>query len=808
MLQRRARTLWLTAFLWITILGGGRAIAAEVPPPIIADVAPQIDTAEGRIHAVEAATRRANLTDQALQAEIARLVPGDQALDAAVATLTPRLSAIDARLAELGSPPTATQPAETEEITHERAQLVTNRETVASELKQARLLTVETDQLTARLEQRRRELFSRHLWTPSRSILSPYLWQDFVAALPADGRRLSVLVAAEGRQAKAAAARPGAMPGWLAALIAAALILVPGRRLLNAIGQRWAAKRGAASPLYRSLLAVWLVIVAAGTPLVAIWLVRAVLVGTGALTVTFASLVDLILPSVVFAALIEGLGRALLSPRQPDWRLAPGPDALAQRLAAYPLILAVTVAVATLVSRFNTALGFGLATSITTDCITLLIELLVIAATLIRAGSTRASLPEQGSGDRPGRGSPVPWVVVSILAWLGLIVAAIAVVVGYLALASFIMRELVWIAVVLVSLYLLIHVVDDLVPALLGPGSRLGRTIRLAIGVSEPALAQLSILLAGFARVVLLLFGWTLIIAPFGAGASDIFGRVSADALVIHIGEVSISPGAIVGSIVILLIGLLITRSIRAWLEANYLPSTGMEIGVRASLGSAVTYVGVIFAVVLASAFLGISLDRIALFASALSIGIGFGLQSIISNFVSGLILMVERPVKVGDWIAIGDLEGDVRKVSVRATEIEMMDRSRLIVPNLDLITKTVRNVTYNGALGRVRIVLRVADDADPVALQTLIMARLTAHPKVLSEPPPAVYMTDVRDGGLEFTSFAFVASARDVYRTRSELLFQIVPDLKTHGFALANSAPIVNLGVDGRPIEPTLVRS
>ncbi len=808
MLQRRSRILWLTALVWLMILGVGRAVATEVLPPIIADVALQIDAAETQIHAVEAAARRPDLSDQQLKAEIERLVPGDQALDAAVATLTPRLSAIDARLAELGPRPTATQPAETDEISRARAQLVANRETVESELKQARLLTVETDQLTARLEQRRRDLFSQHLWTPSRSILSPYLWQDFIAVLPADGHRLSLVITAEGRQAKMARARPGAMLSWLAALIAATLILVPGRRSLNRVGQRWAAKRGPTSALHRSLLAVWLVVVAAGTPLVAIWLVRAVLVGTGALTPRFANLVDLILPAVVFAALIEGLGRALLSPSRPDWRLAPGPDALAQRLAPYPLILAVTVALANLVSRFNTALGFGLATSITTDCITLLIELMVIAATLIRAGSTRASLPEQDAADRPGRGSPVPWVVVSILAWLGLIAAAIAVVVGYLALASFIMRELVWIAVVLASLYLLIRVVDDLVPALLGPGSRFGRAIRLAIGVSEPALAQLSILLAGFARVVLLLFGWTLIIAPFGAGASDIFGRVSADALVIHIGEVSISPGAIVGSIVILLIGLLITRSIRAWLEANYLPATGMEIGVRASLGSAVTYFGVILAVVLASAFVGISLDRIALFASALSIGIGFGLQSIISNFVSGLILMVERPVKVGDWIAIGDLEGDVRKVSVRATEIEMRDRSRLIVPNLDLITKTVRNVTHGGALGRVRIVLRVADDADPVALQALIMVRLTAHPKVLSEPPPAVYMTDVRDGGLEFTSFAFVASARDVYQTRSELLFQIVPDLKASGFALANSTPIVNLGVDGRLIEPTPARS
>ena len=270
----------------------------------------------------------------------------------------------------------------------------------------------------------------------------------------------------------------------------------------------------------------------------------------------------------------------------------------------------------------------------------------------------------------------------------------------------------------------------------------------------------------------------------------------------IHIGTTSISPGTILGGILIVAVGLGITRGVRGWLVQRYLPATAMDIGVQTSLVSGVTYLGAIVAIVVASIFLGVSLDRIALFASALSIGIGFGLQSIISNFVSGLILLVERPVKVGDWIAIGDLEGDVRKVNVRATEIEMKDQSRLIVPNLDLITKTVRNVTHAGALGRIKIVLRVNDDADPEAVRALIAGHLTGHAKVLPEPAPSVYLTDASNGGLEFTAFAYVASARDVYGARSDLLFALVPALRVAGFALANSTPIVNV-VDPRLIEP-----
>ncbi|NEK65268.1 MAG: mechanosensitive ion channel, partial [Xanthomonas perforans] len=104
---------------------------------------------------------------------------------------------------------------------------------------------------------------------------------------------------------------------------------------------------------------------------------------------------------------------------------------------------------------------------------------------------------------------------------------------------------------------------------------------------------------------------------------------------------------------------------------------------------------------------------RLALVLSALSVGIGFGLQAITQNFVSGLILLAERPVKIGDWVRIGDQEGDVRKISVRATEIQVGDRSTLIVPNSELITKSVRNMTLSNPMGRVQLQFSVPLETD-----------------------------------------------------------------------------------------------
>ena len=381
--------------------------------------------------------------------------------------------------------------------------------------------------------------------------------------------------------------------------------------------------------------------------------------------------------------------------------------------------------------------------------------------------------------------------------------ALVAVLVGYLALASFLMRETVWIAAILGMMFLLLRLADDLFPTVLSPRAPLGGALETALGLDDGSMEQVGVLLSGLTRLLLMLLAWVALLAPFGASVEDLIHRFTSTDFVVRLGLVAISPGAVLGGIALFLVGLAITRGVRRWLEVRYLPKTTMDVGLRTSLAAGVTYLGGLIAILVAFAYLGLSVAQIALFASALSVGIGFGLQGIIGNFVSGLILLAERPVRVGDWIAIGELEGDVRKINIRATEIEMMDRSRLIVPNSELVSKAVRNVTHAGALGRVKIVLKVDGSADPARVRAVMMARLTAHPQVLPDPPAMVYMTDVRDGALEFTAFAYLPSPRLAYAVRSQLLFEIVPDLRAAGVALASPNPVIHVETAERPIEP-----
>jgi potassium efflux system protein len=796
-----AKTIGLTATIAALSLAIPQSVFAQDASNSIAAIAAQVDGAEAKLATIRRSAHAPGLDDAGLKAQIDLIPLVDTMLDATVAKLTPREAALDARLAELGAAPAAGQPTEAAEITQERSQLQTSRRAIDTELRQAKLLIVEADQLSDNLDKLRQRQFSEHLWAQNSSILDIGLWQSAAHGLLADLQTVSRVLASPPASAGSKQTGISAITAWLIAFLGLVLAFAVVRPLLDRLAFRQATRLATMSRLRQSSLGLWTVVIAGMVPFLMLWQIRSILLATGALPPTLDAFFLLASRAIVFSACVEGLGRALLSPHRSTWRLMPLSDDMAERLRFYPAMLSVVIGLAILFAGLRGLITLNPSTALLGSAITSMFEIAVIGSALVLVSRDEAGVSH---ADAPIRSETrLPWVIAGVSAWVALLVSGIAIVFGFFPLASFVLREMIWIALVLAALFLMMRVSDDLIPALLLPGARTGRILRRGFGAPDHVFAQISVLLCGAIRVLLYLVAWTQILLPFGAGATDMLSRINADDFVLHLGAVTISPGLVLGAVLIFGIGLVITRSFRKWLERSYLPTTSMDIGVRTSLATAMTYTGALIAVIVTSAYLGLSLDRIALLASALSIGIGFGLQSIISNFVSGLILLAERPVRVGDWIAIGDLEGDIKRINVRATEIEMRDRSRLIVPNSDLITKTVRNVTHGASIGRIQIILRVEDSADPHSVRDLLAARLIEHAEVLGDPKPNVFLTDVSNGALEFKCYAYVVSARDAFRVRSDLLFEIVADLKRQGIALSNSTPVVNIGLGDRPIEP-----
>lgn len=237
---------------------------------------------------------------------------------------------------------------------------------------------------------------------------------------------------------------------------------------------------------------------------------------------------------------------------------------------------------------------------------------------------------------------------------------------------------------------------------------------------------------------------------------------------------ITLSPMDVVLALMVFALALIVSRALSKALADRILPRTRLDPGVRASIAVGVGHLGSVLAGLLAISVMGISLNNLALVAGALSVGIGFGLQTIVSNFVSGLILLVERPVKVGDYVRVGDSTGFVRRINVRSTELETFERSTIIVPNSDLLSQAVINWTLKDTIGRVDVTVGVAYGSDVQKVQDLLLTCAHNHGEVTNRPAPFVLFRDFGDSALIFELRAFLYDVSRQLRVGSDLRLAI----------------------------------
>ncbi len=715
----------------------------------------------------EAIEGKAELNDATLSQMKTDALAASTEADNIAKELTPQLTSVQARLAELGAPAAGVK--ETADVVAQRSQLNRDNSALDAQVKLARLLIVEADQLSEQVTTVRRAQLQARLGERSASILAAPFWLQLQAEFPQNARRLRALVteisvAASGTPSKVWAAL---LAGMLTFLL---LRIWAGRYLMTLTSTRVPHGR-----LRRSVHALTLTLLSVATPFLIAELLKLGLRWNSVLSEKTSAFLSNSIGAICFGGFVAGLGYALLSPGRPSWRLLPLHDRVAHRMRHLPAAFASIMVLVWLAESLSAVINTGLSTAVAINCIVALLLGATIAFGLRRASRVWKKVKLED----PEHAAPTPlWLrVVAILLWLALATSAISLLIGYVAFGSFVAKQVSWILVIFSGTYLFAVLVDD-VCMLLSSTEPDPNQINPVLATPQ-ARDQAAVLLSGAGRLVVVLLAIMLLLAPFGEGPAELIHRISQLDDGLAIGEILIRPGSVIQAMMVMVFSFFGLRLLKHWLETRYLPTTKLDSGMQVSAATLFGYAGGVIAVALALSALGIGLERIAWVASALSVGIGFGLQAVVQNFVSGLILLAERPVKVGDWVSLGGVEGDIRRINVRATEIQMGDRSTVIVPNSEFITKTVRNVTHASPLGLVQIKLPLPLDIDAEQARALILQTFIDNNDILATPEPNVQLDGIDNGYLMFNATGFASSPRLAYGVRSMLLFDLLKRLR-----------------------------
>jgi small-conductance mechanosensitive channel len=764
--------------LWACVLlPGGMAFAQTpvngAPPPSLESV---LDDARKQIDGIQR-----SIKVETNDPELARMRGVAQDVQAiaedAAAKLEPQVASVTARLTELGKPAEGTT--EAADVAEQRKQLQKSLATLDAQGKLARLLSVEAAQAATQIATMRRAGFQARLGERTNAVLSLRFWRDLYAELPRDAARLQS-IGAEIR----AAALGTQWSTWLG-LIAAMVGLSVLHRWMGAKMLQLSATRVHAGRLRRSLHAFVRVVLSSITPVIIALLIYAGLRANAGLSDSTAAMLFGLCGALGFGGYVAGLGNALLSPARSSWRLPAIPDDLALRLRWFPLAMAIIMVLIWAVERISALANLSLVSSVALNCALGLAEIAILMAALSRSKILKRNVAVDPEHPTP---PPPSWLTaLAIIAWGVLAISLVCLLSGYAALGTFLVKQAGWTLVVLVSVYLFSVLIDDGFMSLRS-ATREAEDGQAPSVVSPKARDQAAVVLSGLGRMLLVMVALMLLLAPFGEGPGDLLQRVDFLHNGIALGAVSIRPASVLQALMMVAIGIIAVKLLKRWLTERYLPTTSLDAGMRVSATTLFGYAGFVAVVSFALSAVGIGLERVAWVASALSVGIGFGLQAVVQNFVSGLILLAERPVKVGDWVALGGVEGDIRRINVRATEIQMGDRSTVIVPNSEFITKTVRNVTHTNPIGLVSFKLPMPFEIDPEVVRDLIKGAFVDHPDVLETPAPNVQLDSIDGRSIIFNASGFVASPRVAYGVKSQLLFEVLKRLRDAGMSL--SAP------------------
>ncbi|MET7247704.1 DUF3772 domain-containing protein [Methylobacterium sp. EM32] len=678
------------------------------------------------------------------------------------------LNRLQAQLAEIG------RAAVPEAAAAEKRQLEAELAQVEAQARQDGQRLRAAEDLLTRVAEARRALFARRLLAPSPSPLTPAFWGELLdRALPQVGERLADLRARAAATGLDEEEMLGAALVLVLGLILYGITRSAGRRL----ARRWRrlCERAGIGPRRAAAVhaLIDLVVTVAPVP-VALALLILLNEDMDLSPGSVDSLAVRLLAAIAGAILGTGILRALTAPRDPALRLLAIGDPAARTIhrtgTAMLLIYASTLVLAefAVMARFRPAIGEAATILAVLACCALLAGAL---ARLAHAEPPNAEPPDGAALAAMPAAAPVGLLgALGPLAWAVTAAAFVCVLLGLTALGDFLIGRFL-VTGVLVALGWIVLICVDALSVTPEDVARSGRLSRLCRTVSlrPETLALASIALSGVLHALVVGAMAFVVVGPWSLAHGEL--NPFQDAFLgTTVAELRGWLGAAGLALLAFGAGLLGTRLATGWLDRRFLPHTRLDAGARYSVITVVGYGGLALTLVVALGQLGVNPQSLTVIAGALSVGIGFGLQSIVSNFVSGLIVLAERPIRVGDLITVKGEEGRVKRISVRSTLIATGDRTDLVVPNTDLITSIVRNKTLTDDTQRLRVPLILDKETDVEVLHEILLKVAERHPNVAAHPAPSILLMRIGEHGLEYEVRCFLVDLAASDATRSEL--------------------------------------
>ncbi len=754
-------------------------MAATPPAPILPE---EVTTPVARLaKSIESAEKSISQLKE-LEGELQRLRGNVENIiyesTATAEALRPQLAEVRSQIERLGPPPKDT--AESPTVAAERARLNALAAALDGAVKTTELAWVRAKQLIDRITVMRYQIFSRNLFERRTSPLLPSVWDDVRERMPSIVNRAKYY---GGDWLQNGVRQGRAFSGVIAGALGAGL-------LLTVLAHRFIARRRArveGIPTFfdrigsASLAAPAMML----GPMVAVGGLYAGLDSLGLFYSPWEHAAEAALHGLFVYIAGSVIAQTALAPRLPQWRLIPVDDHTASRILLYTRAILAVYILDTVLVEFGRAIYVPLVVTVAQTFITNLMTAGLLALMLLtpfvpQTGPLRAVNGLDKLNVNPVRRLAPAWIKVPL--WLITLAILISSAIGYVALGRYVAQQIVLTGTIFALAGLFYLGVRAATRQRPGQENRLGLLLENRFGIDRDKQGQLIKLGEVAAVLAIIMIALPMLMLQWGFAGADIRDWAKSLFFGFEVGQFRISLMRILIGIVLFIGLLFLTRMIQHWLRERVLTQGKLDAGVANSVDIAAGYVGVGLAALLSVSYAGFDVTNLAIVAGALSVGIGFGLQSIVNNFVSGLILLVERPIKVGDWIVVGDQQGNVRRISVRSTEIETFDKASLIVPNSELISGRVLNWTHRNVLGRLIIKITTDIKADPRKVQAILETAAKGLPLVQSSPPPVAALELVAPDHIEFTLRATLTDVTERSKVRSELHIAILEAFRAAG--------------------------